>query len=59
MNEYQWPPGLVWLGLSWVPVSLALPRHTGPTAVFPSPLVLKVKGLGAVFSDRIAVLAWI
>lgn len=31
----------------------------GPSAVFPSPLVLKVKGLGAVFSDWIAVLAWI
>lgn len=31
----------------------------GPSAGFPSPLVQKVKGLGAVFSDRIAVLPWI
>lgn len=31
----------------------------GPSAVFLSSLVLKVKGLGAVFSNRIAVLVWI
>lgn len=31
LNEYQWPPDLVWSGLSVVSVPLPLP---GPTAVF-------------------------
>lgn len=52
---------LVWTGRVLVGcLSLSLCCTTqGPSAVFPSPLVLKVKGLGAVFSDWIAVLAWI
>lgn len=31
LNEYQWPPDLVWSGLSEVSVPLPL---LGPTAVF-------------------------
>lgn len=52
---------LFWSGLVLAGrLSLSLCFATrGPSAGFPSPLVLKVKGLGAVFSDRIAVLAWI
>lgn len=34
VNEYQWPPGLVWSGLSWVSVSLPLPHHAGPFSCF-------------------------
>lgn len=61
VNEYRWPSSLVWLGVSWVSVSLPLLHHArgGPSDGFASPLVLKVKGLGAMFSNRIAVLAWI